>query len=884
VKGDLVYHNRLKTRKNVFSGDRMEPFVIGLFGQPGQGKSLIIPRIISAFKSLFPGRAYKDLVYERTCNVNHWDGYNGQPITVLDDLGQNPKGQDLAEFQTLVSCSPYILPMASLEEKGCYFQSSIIIITSNFRYGEPFSSITAQLPDRVILDDVAFWRRIHLPLHVEKGKYYRLQEEPNWVRHEALISDPQNILVQGRKAQTIKYNQFSFFQGLPAFRQKYPSGNQWGEYVQSVWKPTPEEYDTLLKGMIERYKERETFHNNISKTWTQRVRTVYNDTRTQVGNDFYEKEINPLLSSSFGTSLLQESETSEFLLEFEAYPPLEPLPVRVEPIREPLKVRTITAGMGDTFCLKPLQRAMWKALGCEPQFCLTHGKSLENAIERIHSKSDKDDVWISGDYTAATDSFSIEASKAILKGILESIDHEPTKRWAMKEISPHILVYPKSSGLEPVLQRSGQLMGSFLSFPLLCLLNDCTIASLGVSPQKYLINGDDILIRANESVYPRWKSNVQDFGLSLSLGKNYVHKVYGTVNSQLVKAGTVLNSGKQKMLDRRVQVLGECLRDLEFQMEDSMPDEVHELFKVVNRKKLSKTVRSIHVPVSHGGLAFSWSDRGTDPRTNRTCFLVYLHDLFKKIEPEKGCVSIPYLSFDKLIDDDQKCLEETFLNPIELREDHEDFVTSNALAFTKRRVEKNQNLRSLMENLKLEELPSLSFLNSLQIPFSDEKTRKSLQHVIDQVFLSRFFRIDEVWNYSTYRTLILKKSMELPLNTSVSREYIVKLMDLDVKPDFLTKIPVHYKPRAFSAQEFEKLLPKKLVPKEFNLPDLGGEDFSLEVIESYNCILDNLEKADLRLGESRNSLPEFSHYGIILEENEESSVRSTDVESIEEDR
>jgi hypothetical protein len=358
---------------------------------------------------------------------------------------------------------------------------------------------------------------------------------------------------------------------------------------------------------------------------------------------------------------------------------------------------------------------MWHALGTEEQFCLTHGTNqLEPAIKRIYNSSSINDVWISGDYSAATDSFAISASKALLEGILESIDHEPTKRWAMKEISPHLLVYPKESGLTPVLQESGQLMGSLLSFPLLCLLNDCTAKFVGLSPHQYLINGDDILMRTSAEKYPLWKEKVQDFGLSLSAGKNYIHKDFGTVNSQLICESQVLCSGKQRVLDRRSQVLGECLRDLEILMESETPDEVHELFKSVNRNKLRRTVRSISVPVSHGGLSFNWGKRdNVSNRSKRTEVLVYLSDMLNRISPKKGCLSIPYLSKEKFSNTTLQEMDRCFNEPVLNSEYHEDFLGIPQIEKVRRVVNQNFKLRNMFLGQEIQDLPQLSYLHSL---------------------------------------------------------------------------------------------------------------------------------------------------------------------------
>lgn len=842
VKGDLVYHNRLKTGQGNNPHDRAEPFVIGLFGQPGQGKSTAISKLLGSLRTLFPGVPLKDLTYERTCNVEYWDGYKDQPIVIMDDIGQQKSGKDISEFQTLVSCNPYVLPMAELNEKGALFNSSIIILTSNLKYGEKLNSIYPETSQ--ILDEASFWRRVHIPIYVEKKMYYRLRNDPSWIRPENLLygqhAKDRASRIRVSKCGNGYLNPESYYQQLPEFRAR--DNQSWNEWFQCLWKEEPENMSLLCRDLKKEFKIRELFHDNIRKTWTQSIKSTFDDTMTQVGKDLFQKEIEPLLPESLGSPMMKCSESNTFKLEFEAFPPDEPLPVRVEPITEPLKVRTITAGLGDTFCLKPLQRAMWKALGTEPQFCLTHGTNrLETAIERIYNNSNSDDVWISGDYTAATDSFSIEASKALLEGILESIEHEPTKRWAMKEISPHLLVYPKESGLEPVLQKSGQLMGSLLSFPLLCLLNDCTAQSIGMSPEMYLINGDDILMRTNAENYPIWKERVQDFGLSLSLGKNYVHKDFGTVNSQLILRGEVLNSGKQRVLDRRVQILGECLRDLEMNMGDTPTNDIQELFKVVNRKKLSKTVRSIHVPVTHGGLALSWGDRDLQEQSRRTEILVYLHDFFKKIEPKSDCVSIPYLSIDKMMDEDSKTLEETFFDFLESKELHEDFLSSKALPFVKSRLMKNPHLRDLFLGQKIENLPPLSFLHVVQVPFKDKAVKKSLQNAIDQSFFQLFFNGNSDYNYHLFRKLFLCKAMNLQADTSVSREFLVNFADLNLQPDFLSKIPVGYVPREFDSEIFIKQLSKGLEPKQFDLPSCPeSTDFSKQIVHDFNVLKQSL--------------------------------------------
>jgi hypothetical protein len=803
VKGDLVYNSRFNQQDPPIEDpdDRMEPFVVGLFGQPGMGKSSRINEMVSMFSTLFPNTPRRDLVYQRTCHVDHWDGYKGQPIVIFDDLGQDTSGSDIKEFQTLVSCVPYVLPMAELSEKGIKFQSPIIIATSNLKYGQELRQV---YPDPPIIDDASFWRRIHCPIMVEFQQFFKLKETPKWIRQE-------NLMMKKRlpKDSINKISDHLFFQRKVDFDRL---GNS------QIWESLSD-----LKSLVTQFKLRKAYHENIRSTWRQTVI----DGHTLRNID----EISSLLRDSglpesTGCPVKPPSPVVG-TLEFPAYPPDGPLPVRVEPIKEPLKVRTITAGKGDTFCLKPLQRAMWLALDEDPQFCLTHGTNrLETAIQRIYYESDPEDVWISGDYSAATDSFSIEGSKALLEGILESIDHEPTKRWALKEISPHLLVYPKSSGLEPVLQQSGQLMGSLLSFPLLCLLNDCTAQFAGVPPNKYLINGDDILMRAPPSIYPIWKKKVSEFGLELSAGKNYIHKHWGTVNSQLIFNGDVVGSGKQRVLDRRVAVLGECLRELEIMMPETETEEVHKLFKSVNRAKLACTVRDLEVPISHGGLSFSWGNLDTKSKKSlRTAKLCYIHDLFKRISPKKDHISIPYFSKEKMAISEMEEQMECFLDPVSSKEYHEDFLKSLDLENTRKRCQTHPHLRDLLFEQDLTTLPSLSFLHCLNVPCTDRKIRVQLQKQIDDLFLSNFLQGGIDFGYLEYRELTLKKTMNLQENCQATIKSIFDFCELKFPKDFLRHLNLSFDPRFMDKTKFEEKLFGKgsttlsLHPKNFDLPE-----------------------------------------------------------------
>jgi len=108
-------------------------------------------------------------------------------------------------------------------------------------------------------------------------------------------------------------------------------------------------------------------------------------------------------------------------------------------------------------------------------------------------------------------------------------------------------------------QSNGQLMGSILSFPILCQMNllcyklaleEYLADQLGSFrfsrlcfsiyktpgiPIKFLpclVNGDDIYFRTNAKFYEIWLKWIKRAGFSLSIGKNYVHKSIFTINSR----------------------------------------------------------------------------------------------------------------------------------------------------------------------------------------------------------------------------------------------------------------------------------------------------------------------------------------------------------------
>ena len=253
----------------------------------------------------------------------------------------------------------------------------------------------------------------------------------------------------------------------------------------------------------------------------------------------------------------------------------ERTPVMVQAILEPLKVRLITKGSEFSYWLsRYLQRTIHSHLRELDPFRLIGEPLTEVHLEGMMEKSDRlttkigvpFDRFVSGDYSAATDNLKITVTQTIFEEIIQRFPDleiqipDVSGRCvgelregctALKDVLRTVIYeqdlhYPEKYGIEPATQRNGQLMGSTLSFPILCIANiavywmtlDKYLASIGKKPVDaltdlpVLVNGDDIQFPANEAFYDFWKADVPRVGFELSLGKNYIHENLLTANSQ----------------------------------------------------------------------------------------------------------------------------------------------------------------------------------------------------------------------------------------------------------------------------------------------------------------------------------------------------------------
>jgi hypothetical protein len=219
------------------------------------------------------------------------------------------------------------------------------------------------------------------------------------------------------------------------------------------------------------------------------------------------------------------------------------------PILEPLKVRMITKGQAaEYYRTIELQKFMHGRLRSHPIFQYIGQPIDDKSWARCFGTREelpKDSFYVSGDYKAATDnlrpSLSLKAWSSICSyattfwgGEKVRLIDTPYYLLGSKALCSHRLHYPNDVTVD---QTWGQLMGSPMSFPILCIVNAAaSLVALGWAFKKNVtmkVNGDDIGFIADGEQYRTWKSVTQVCGLEFSIGKNYTSREFLLMNSEL---------------------------------------------------------------------------------------------------------------------------------------------------------------------------------------------------------------------------------------------------------------------------------------------------------------------------------------------------------------
>lgn len=194
------------------------------------------------------------------------------------------------------------------------------------------------------------------------------------------------------------------------------------------------------------------------------------------------------------------------------------------------KLRIVTISSATQAVLGPLHHLLYSCISRRKW--LLKGEATANSFAEFGRV--EGEVFVSGDYEAATDNFNRLHSEFILELILRSsYIPEPIQKLALSSLSGTL----KYKGVSYP-QVAGQLMGNLLSFPLLCITNYLAFKYAIRRTVPLRINGDDIVFRATPGEANHWMQIVSDAGLTLSRGKTLVHPRFFSVNSCFLQART----------------------------------------------------------------------------------------------------------------------------------------------------------------------------------------------------------------------------------------------------------------------------------------------------------------------------------------------------------
>jgi hypothetical protein len=222
--------------------------------------------------------------------------------------------------------------------------------------------------------------------------------------------------------------------------------------------------------------------------------------------------------------------------------------VKVIGLKEALKVRCISKGPPfHYFVLKPMQKFLWASLQRFWNFELTGNVITEELMNRRFQRPDLNSRFHSGDYSKATDELHSWASEVILDELIikweRDCGHSLT---ALRQLMINALtrhVYDDKGEHRP--QRRGQLMGSIISFPFLCIANISlmrasyeTSHGVGVSLDDLpcWVNGDDCLTNYTAPTFPQvWEGLGNVMGFTKSVGKTYDSRSVASINSNFFR-------------------------------------------------------------------------------------------------------------------------------------------------------------------------------------------------------------------------------------------------------------------------------------------------------------------------------------------------------------
>lgn len=244
--------------------------------------------------------------------------------------------------------------------------------------------------------------------------------------------------------------------------------------------------------------------------------------------------------------------------------PLGPLFGALQVVQSAGKPRPLTTFDSDGHYLKPLHKTIYGYMSKKKWLCRG---DVDRAKLRAAGFCRSRGLLVSGDYKSATDNLSIEVFETILRVILKKSAIVPPniREFALRACRPFLFeskedfgafrfhmalmeldwreeaVKAETHGGQVFRPSKGQMMGSYLSFPFLCLQNYLAFRycfdSRGSKIPPVIVNGDDILFQSTREEADTWLGTVGSLGLEVELTKTSVDADYGSLNSTLLRWG-----------------------------------------------------------------------------------------------------------------------------------------------------------------------------------------------------------------------------------------------------------------------------------------------------------------------------------------------------------
>jgi len=184
--------------------------------------------------------------------------------------------------------------------------------------------------------------------------------------------------------------------------------------------------------------------------------------------------------------------------------------------------------------MRPLHKTVYSHLSQKPWLC--RGDVDAEKLARAGFSFGKG-VLTSGDYKSATDGLNRTVSQVILDTLLGTSSFVPqgVREYASGSLAP--LLSSSEYDIDEFVPERGQMMGSYLSFPLLCLYNFLCFRWVckqnKVKRLPVLINGDDILFQSTREFSDSWMQVLPSLSLTVETVKTSVSSEYGSLNSTL---------------------------------------------------------------------------------------------------------------------------------------------------------------------------------------------------------------------------------------------------------------------------------------------------------------------------------------------------------------